>query len=290
MGFRTRIIEELDLAKTYQSGQVFSWELIEGVYIVPIGSTLYELKQVDGSRVEALLLTNEEEGQDEAFETYFDLKRDYRRIYDEIALSHKELAEAVERARGIRLLKQDEDEMLLTFILSQNNHIGRIKKSMAGLKELYGAKIGSYKGRDFYSLPAYETLLSLIEKDFVNLGAGYRAPYLVAAIKDLPDLHDFLSRGKPPTEALLERLLEVRGVGPKVAACIALFGHGDWDVFPVDTWVKKALQHYYGPEGTKPAFIHSKKREFEPYSSLVQQLMFYHMREKDKDERRTKNQ
>lgn len=290
MESRTRIIEDLDLAKTYESGQVFSWDIVEDAYIVPIASALYELKQVDGSRVEALVLTEEEEGQDEAFQTYFDLGRDYGSIYDEIALAHAELSEAVERARGIRLLKQDEDEMLLTFILSQNNHIGRIKKTMAGLKELYGAKIGSYKGRDFYALPSYEALLALSEKDFVNLGAGYRAPYLVAAIKDLPDLHEFLRRGEPSTEALLERLLSVHGVGPKVAACIALFGHGAWDAFPVDTWVKKALQYYYGPEGTKPAFIKAKTREFEPYSSLVQQLMFYHMREKDKDERRTKNQ
>lgn len=299
---KNKMIKDLDLAKTYGSGQVFSWEEADGAYVVPIGSSLYLLRQIGDHIAGAELLTEAglltgERGPDEAasarldaeFASYFDLGRNYAEIYDEIALKHPELAAAAERARGIRLLKQDEDEMLLTFILSQNNHIPRIKRSMAVLKERYGPELGSYEGRLFYGLPDYERLSTMTEADFVELGAGYRAPYLVSAIGFMPELKATLSREDRSTELIMNKLLEIHGVGPKVAACIALFGYGCWDVFPIDTWVKKALRHYYGVGAEKGSFIREKIAEFGPYSSLVQQLMFFHMREGSKDERRTKN-
>lgn len=278
----------MDLAKTYDSGQVFSWKIVDGNYIAPIGTALYELRQMEEGLCEAKLISGP--SQEEDFIRYFDLRRDYGEIYNHIVGRHPELTGAVHRGRGIRLLKQDSTEMLLTFIYSQNNHIPRIRKSMEGLKELYGPEIGTYKGHRFYALPGDEVLKGLTEENFIALGAGYRAPYLVSAIANIGDLR----AGYPDTDvdsaALVARLQEIHGIGPKVAACIALFGYGCWDVFPIDTWVRKALKHYYGSEAEKSGFIKQKVGEFGPYSSLVQQLMFYHMREGVKDERRPKNQ
>lgn len=285
---KTSIITDLDLAKTFHSGQVFNWDFVEGAYLAPIGSTLYLLRQIDGGLAEVSLINGEWD--DEALRCYFNLDRNYSEIYNEIAREHPELSAAVERARGIRLLKQDETEMLLTFILSQNNHIPRIKRSMYELKKLYGMELGTYQGQPYYGLPEYEVLSEMTERDFLELGAGYRAPYLVSAIRELPDLELSLSAPDLDAETIVNRLLKINGVGPKVAACIALFGYGSWEVFPIDTWVKKALKYYYGEAAEDKVFIKKKIRGFGPYKALVQQLMFYYMREGERDERRTKNQ
>lgn len=287
------IIKDIDLAKNYDSGQVFSWERADGAYLVPVYSSLYLLKQLDGLRAEAqpLVLADKTEAElIRDFRTYFDIERDYSAIYSEIEEMQPELKSAVERARGIRLLKQDADEMLLTFIYSQNNHIPRIKKSMAGLKSTYGSIIGTYQGISIYDMPEFDRLLKLTEEDFTRLGAGYRAGYLVAAIEDMPALHEFFQRENLSSDEIMDRLLEIKGVGPKVAACIALFAHACWDAFPVDTWVKKALVYYYGDMALKPEFIREKIKGYGEYAALIQQIMFFHMREASKDERRTKGQ
>jgi len=208
------------------------------------------------------------------FEEYFDLTTNYSQIKKELS-QHEILQKPIKFGYGIRILKQNLFETLISFIVSQNNHIKRIKNILFKIREKFGQNEG-----DYFAFPTRERLLDATEKDFAELGAGYRAKYLYGVLRQT-DEKTLSEWGKLPTKVLREKLVGLIGVGPKVADCILLFGYGRGDVFPVDTWMHQMYEKFYGRCDNRESIRNILIAKFGDKSGYAQQYLFFSMREEN---------
>ncbi len=238
-------------------GQTFSWREEEsGVFASALNGRVYRIKSVDDAFSDPFL------------HTYFDLDYDYDKARREIREKDEVLCRAVDEVGEIRILKQDEWTTVISFILSQNNNIKRITKLYNVISMKYGKKIED----GFYTFPTAEEMTGATEEELRALGVGFRAPFIMDAIEK----RDVLGEVKDlPFEMAVTKLESVKGIGPKVAQCILIFGYGRRDGFPIDTWMKKCLEKYY--KGVPLS-------HFSPYEALCQQYLFSYMRNKSVDE------
>lgn len=177
------------------------------------------------------------------------------------------IAAAIKAGAGIRILRQDAWETLISFIISQNNNIPRIKKLIAALSERCGERLGD----ELYAFPTPKAVCDLGEDGLFALKTGFRAGYIFdCASRVLDGRLDLEAAAKLDTPALLAKLCEVRGIGPKVASCAALFGFNRTEAFPIDVWVKRVLAKYY-PDGLDIAKLGA-------YAGIAQQYLFYYER------------
>ncbi len=320
---------DFDLGQIFECGQCFRWNREDdGSYT---GAAFGKIVNMRMNSSGVLVVDNcTPEEFEQIWRPYLDLDRDYGRV--KRALKGEEIARAIEVGSGIRILRQDFWEALVSFIISQNNNIPRIKGCIEALAAGFGEKIGSYRGREFYALPEPEVLASL---DPENLGAvrlGYRAPYLVETARRVCELggaaaareyvlgggeaepgcpaDDLCGSLAEPTGRLdawhgscdsiqapghpaarpapgaaqaadvIARLRTFQGVGPKVAACTALFGLGQLDAFPIDVWVRRVMHQVYGFDERDAAGMQAFAREnFGEYGGIAQQYLFYCIRE-----------
>lgn len=208
------------------------------------------------------------------FANYLDFDRNYDIIYNKLTDKGR-IADCLEYSKGIRILNQDPIETIFSFIISANNNIPRIQKIIGKLCEALGDNMGGY-----YAFPTLEALSRQNEEFYKECGAGYRAAYIADTAKSLMQSDIESLRGLETCE-LLKKLLLLKGVGPKVADCIALFGFHKEDVFPVDTWIKKVYNCYFG-HSDDPKLIRKELTEiFGNLSGYMQQYLFYYQREID---------
>ena len=206
------------------------------------------------------------------FVKFFDLTTDYSRIKERLS-SFEILQKPIEFGKGIRILKNDKFEMLISFIISANNNIKRIQKIINALKEKCGQKMDGY-----FAFPTREEMLTLSEEDFAKLGTGYRAKYLYNVIRQV-DEETLEKWGDLETKELRERLLTLFGVGPKVADCIMLFGYYRQDVFPVDTWIAQMYNEFVDKDEQNRNKIREKLLSmFGDLSGYAQQYLFFYQR------------
>lgn len=204
---------------------------------------------------------------DKVWRDYFDLNNDYDR-YKAVALPDDEyLKKAIGFGSGIRILNQEPWEMLISFIISQRKSVPAIRTSVERLSRLYGKEIGE-SGE--YTFPRPEALAAAGEEALSSCGLGYRVEY----IRDAAELVasgelDLYEINKYSTDELTDRLMELKGVGIKVASCVALFGYHRLDTVPVDVWMKRVIDTVYG--GKLP-------EEYAPYAGVLQQYMFNYAR------------
>lgn len=259
------IIDNMDLRQIAESGQCFRWKKLEGrddtYNIVAFGRSL-NITQM-GNEFE---LSCDDKEWDEIWKDYFDIDTDYKAIADRIATSNDEhLKLAYSLGSGVRILRQDLWEMIVTFMISQNNNISRITKSVDMLCERAGVKAMDGDG---YAFPAPGQVPDEIFEDR-TMGFGYRAEYLkeiyVYAAQN-PDWVDNL-RNLSYDEAM-NSLLERKGIGKKVANCICLFGLHHVDAFPIDTHVKQLLAEHYS-DGFD-------FKRYEGVAGIIQQYLFYY--------------
>jgi len=212
---------------------------------------------------------------------YLDLDRDYREI--KRALSDKDpvMEKAALAGSGLRVLNQEPWETLISFIVSQNSNIPKIKGSIEALCALYGEKIGRFENRDLYAFPTIEALsLSDVDK-LETCKLGYRTSYIAESARQVNvDGGAFLDTAdKASEEKAEEYLLSLSGVGPKVAHCVMLFSLRKTDIFPVDVWVARAMNRLYGiSEDDHEAMRDYAKERFAPYSGIAQMYLFEFMR------------
>lgn len=254
--------EYFDIKKTLECGQVFRYKKIGAQsYVVFSLDKKCELYQKEGY----VSLKSE---QIDYFIQYFDLKRDYGAITDTLK-NYSEITTQVEFGKGIRILKQDFYETVMSFIISANNNIKRIQSIIEKLCEAKGEKKDGY-----YAFPTIEKMQEFGVEDLKRLGLGYRAEYIYQTCRNFTLLDGIYAM---PTQKAKNKLLTLKGVGPKVADCILLFGLGRFDSYPVDTWIFKA---------NKTEELNSPKKVSEyclnrygEYAGLVQQFVFYYQRE-----------
>lgn len=210
------------------------------------------------------------------FVHFFDLNRDYAQIKKELSI-YPVLEKAIKYGRGIRILNQDPFEMLLSFIISTNNNIPRIQKIIERLCVSTGQK-----NEDNYAFPTLEALKTKDVGFFREIGAGYRAKYLVNVIDALANGFSLDIEGKTIIEAR-KHIMNLSGVGRKVADCVLLFAYHKTEVFPTDTWIEKIYDEMFG--GNKLSAIikaDNLSKYFGPLSGYAQQYLFYYQRNKTK--------
>ena len=269
-------INDFNLKNTFENGQCFRFDKYKDGYLgVALNKVVFLKKTenilfVDGVTREEFISN---------FIEYFDLNRDYKAISQSFK-AEENLVAAIKYGEGMKILKQDFWEALISFVISQNNNIGRIKAIVGRLCSKYGNPI-EYDNTIFYSFPIAEELKDAKEEDFAALGCGYRSNYLQATVKAMLD-------GKIDIENLKtsgyfkakEDLIKIKGVGPKVADCICLFGLNYLDAFPVDTWIKKVMETLYLKRAaTNKEIWEFAQKAFGEYAGIAQQYLFYYARE-----------
>ena len=270
---RIRTDDDLDLKKIADSGQCFRWkELESGCYrVIHRGRSLI-IRYCPSEMTYELDCTVDEFG--ELWRDYLDLDENYAMIRRRIDPERDPfLYAASEHEKGIRILRQDPWEALISFIISQNRNIPAIKRSIELLCELAGEPAADSTGEVYYAFPTPEAVAELSMDDLSACRLGYRDSYVSGAARavvsgelDLSETSSLLS-----CEDKMARLMEIKGIGRKVASCIVLYGFHDMDSFPVDVWVKRILADHY-PDGYP-------FERYSPYNGLCQQYMFAYYRE-----------
>ncbi len=206
---------------------------------------------------------------------FLDLERDYNKIKEK--LIHDDIIKkAMEFGQGIRILKQEFFECVISFIISQQNNIPKIKKAVEGFCTLFGEKI-EYNNKVYYTFPDVEKVKNIKKEDLAPLKIGYRDTYIIDAINKISTgeiSYDELS--KMAYSEAKAKLLTVKGIGNKVADCILLFSLLKFDAFPVDTWIKKAMTSLYNLKEKEIADY--SRINFGEYSGFAQQYIFYYIR------------
>jgi len=217
-----------------------------------------------------IVLDNAREVDRDFWTDYFDLNTDYAAIKKMLSAADPIVAEAIGFGGGMRILRQEPWETLVSFILSANNNIPRIKKCVESLALNFGEEAGRYRGKIYYNLPTPEVLASLSPEELDVCKLGYRAKYLVSTANEIK------YRG---IETLEDCIDDLSGVGPKVANCILLFSLARLHRFPIDVWVRKVMHELYGfDEKDNKAMTAFADRTFGPYAGIAQQYLFYYMR------------
>lgn len=210
------------------------------------------------------------------FVNYFDLNTDYNIIKTKLK-QNKILSPMIDYGYGIRILKADPLEMIYSFTISQNNNIKRIKQIIERLCEI-GSANNNYK-----NFPTQSELFNAPLKFYESLGAGYRAKFLKELSVTLKDTN-FEEIKNLSTDEIYNFLINLKGIGPKVASCILLFGFSKTEKFPVDTWIEQVYYNHFSKEKRKrPQIQEYFESEFGNFSGIAQQYLFFYEREKNKD-------
>lgn len=268
----------IDLKQIAESGQCFRWKkMCPGRYfVISDGRAACFFQEKTGIRI----LCREKD--EEYFRRYLDLDMDYGKVIEKIDEKDDFLTGAAQMGRGIRILRQNLWEMIISFIISQRNNIPRIMKSIDALCEKLGEQIVfDYEGEHLvgYTFPAPEVIVGA---DLSEFKFGYREKYIRQTAEDilegkfdLEEVKDAVDEGKTP-EQVKEMLKQLKGVGEKVASCIQLFGLHQLELFPIDTWIAKVEKMYYNG--------HFPVEKYKDTAGIMQQYLFFRVRE-DADKR-----
>jgi len=272
----------------FECGQCFRWNKEEDTsYTGIIGENILNVKkeqdyiQINGYCKDDIKYICEK---------YFDLNTDYEQIKDKLGSIDVNLRESIKYGNGIRILHQDIWETLISFIISANNNIPRIKSIIERMSQKYGKEM-IWNGKKYYTFPTIEQLSKATVEDLRKLGLGFRDKRVYQTTQMVKNGEiDIIKLEKEDSKYILAELLKFPGVGPKVADCIMLFSMKKYEVFPIDVWVKRVMLELYSNEIYK--MLEYKERQVNPndilrfaenkfgrLAGIAQQYLFYWRRE-----------
>lgn len=279
-GILLKNVKDFDPSHIFDCGQCFRWirEEDESYTGVAFGKVINVNKVDEGIFIDNTNLKDFSE----IWYEYFDLGRDYTKLKKMLAKHDKHLKKATEFGDGIRILKQDGWEMLISFIISSNNRIPMIQRAIDNISMQYGKEIGEYRGKMYYSFPTPKELSKASIEDLRECKTGFRDKYIYETTKRvLEENIDLVKFVEMDSDTCHKELMKFKGVGAKVADCIALFGMRKYDSFPVDVWVKRVMQEFYDAEDMSlPKMRSYGKNLFGEDAGFAQQYLFYYVREK----------
>ena len=270
----------LDMKKIADSGQIFRFNVYDDEFSLVAGDKLLFIKEDKNGYI----LSCSEKEFNEFWLDYFDLSLDYGDFEKNIPKTDVFLKDAAKYSYGIRILNQDKWEMLISFIISQRKSIPAIKSSIEKLAKVYGKKIDMKipefiknidADTEFYTFPTPKELANADIEALNACSLGYRSPYIEASAKAVyrKDI-DLNAIDSLDDEELLKALMSLKGVGIKVANCVALFGYHRIAAFPIDVWIKRMIDEHY--DGEFPLEL------YKGYAGVIQQYIFYYGRESAK--------
>ena len=264
---------KISLFKTFDCGQCFRFEPVS------LFGNKYEVAGVafgryvvfaQNSESELIIYNSTRQDFFDIWYSYLSLDVDYDEIDKDILSKIKDehMKRAVEYGSGIRILSQDAWECIISFIISQNNNIPRIKKIVSAICEKYG-EVVEFRGERYYSFPTPHALSVASVDELYELRMGFRARYIYDACRVVSADLDMLSRIKADDyKKSLESLCKIKGIGLKVASCALLFGAGRGEAFPIDVHMKRTLEKNF-PNGFD--YISLGKN-----AGIAQQYLFYY--------------
>ena len=283
--FEIKNQDSFKLKDIFECGQCFRWnEENDGSYTGVWKNNVVNVKQ-NGKDItfEGVCLDGNIEDE---VKYYFDLDRNYEDIKRELSNIDENMSQSIKYGEGIRILNQDLWETIISFIISANNNIPRIKGIIERLSKAYGKEI-EFNGNIYYTFPLPEDLKDVTVEEYRKLGLGFRDVRLYETTKmvlekkiDLESLSQNTN-----TNEIREELLELAGVGPKVADCILLFSTlKRFEVFPIDVWVRRVMNDLYIKEDDENKVSKKKieklaNEKFGNLAGMAQQYLFYWRRE-----------
>lgn len=208
---------------------------------------------------------------------YFDLDNDYDDISSFLIKKDEKLKDAILFSSGLKMIRQDPFETIIEYILSANNGVNQIANSLNLIAKNYGKKV-MFNDKEYYLFPEYKDLKDVSLDELRSFKVGFRDKYLKTIIDKINnnelDLNMFYELN---TKDALDKLMENNGIGPKVASCILLFAYQKYDVFPIDTWVKKIMKSSYNIDGEKNIREFAIKT-YGKYSAIAIQYLFNYSR------------
>ena len=273
-------IKSFNLKDIFECGQCFRWnENKDSSYTGIVKNNVIKIYQNNNNLI---VKSYGEDNIEELFDFYFDMNTDYEKIKIKLSQIDSYMLESIKYGEGIRILNQDLWETIMSFIISANNNIPRIKGIIEKLSRTYGNEI-IWNNEKYYSFPTVNQLSKATVEDFRKLGLGFRDIRMYETTKmilekqiDLEKLHQ-----EKDTNIVREELLKLSGVGPKVADCILLFSTlKRFDVFPIDVWVRRVMNELYikntdETKVSKKQILEIAQEKFGNLSGIAQQYLFY---------------
>lgn len=268
-------VNDFNLHDTVTCGQIFRFrEESDGSYTVILSDRVVNLK-LDGNNLH--VLSNNMDNIEYVVRKYFDLDFDYDSINESFVEIDSNNKEIIDFCIGLKMINEPKLEVIISYILSANNGVPQIRGALDNISRMFGEKV-SFRGEDFYLFPSLDKLKSASVSDFRKCKAGFRDRYIYDIVQCLVngsfdyDLIDNMS-----SSDALKYLMNYKGIGEKVASCILLFGYHRFDVFPIDTWVKKYMKDKYDLNTVSDI----RKFMFDKYSNncgLAIQYIFHYSR------------
>ncbi len=267
-------VAEFDPAQIFYNGQCFRFtDIGDGVFRGVAHGRVLDVRAHNG---DITLYPCSEDDFESIWRGYFDLGRDYGALFS--GCDDEALQEGICYARGLRVLKQEPFETLISFIISANNNIKRIRGIIERICAMCGAHI-DFEGETYYAFPTPGELAALSGEELYALGSGYRAPYIKHTACAIAQGYDLNAIGGLSYKDAKKELMKLKGVGPKVADCVLLFAYAKTDAFPADVWIKRVMQVLYGFEGSHTDIYEFAKKRFGEHAGIAQQYLFYYARE-----------
>lgn len=271
-------VRDFNLTHIFECGQAFRFNKTgENEYTGVAKGRALTVSQRDD---EVILYDTSYEDFINIWHDFFDLSTDYSAIKKAVAVDSY-MREAINYGYGIRILKQDLWETLISFIISASNNVPRIKGIVERLCVAFGEEI-EYRGKVYYSFPTPQKMSSLTLHELSVIRSGFRDKYIIDACKKTSSGYLMLdSLCDMTTQEAKKALMSINGIGEKVSNCILLFGLGRVDSFPVDVWIKRIMEYcYFDSEQSIDTISSLAKEKFGDLGGYAQQYLFYWAREK----------
>ena len=259
-------IKNLNLRTIANSGQCFRMnEVYENVFDLMANDKYLRVKAITNDTFDF----DCESYEFKFYNNYFDLNDNYSKYKKVCKKNDTFLKKCIDFSSGLRILNQDKFETIISFIISQRKSVKAIQTSIERLCKLSGKKIVNKYGT-FYTFPSAKEILKLNKAKLLSCGMGYRTDYILDFCKDyVMGKYDLESYSKLSDDDLIEELLKIKGVGIKVASCVALFAYHRMSICPVDVWINRVLEQKYN--GKIPD-------EYKKYAGMIQQYWFNYTR------------
>ncbi len=277
--------ESFNLKHIFECGQCFRWNMEDdGSWLGIIKDAVIRVKQNNDEFIFTGSVNSSKDFK-EIIQEYFDLDTNYNDYKEKLSKIDEYLAESIRFGEGIRILKQDLWETIISFIISANNNIPRIKKIIDAISRNYGKKV-IFEDKEYCLFPTPKELSKASVEDLRKLGLGFRDKRIFETTKIINENPSLLTEieNMNSTESMREELLKLDGVGPKVADCILLFALKRLDVFPIDVWVRRVMNDLYihnenEEKVNKKELLNLAEEKFKGLSGIAQQYLFYWKRE-----------
>lgn len=240
------VVDDFNLHDTVTCGQIFRFKVFDdNSYTVILSDRVVNLK-MNGNKL--YIDSNNMDNIESVVRKYFDLDCDYSLINKEIISIDKDNSSIVESCKGLKMINEPKLEVIISYILSANNGVPQIRNGLDNISRMFGKKV-SFRGEEYYLFPTIDEMKSASISDFRNCKTGFRDKYIYGIIQDIVSGNfDYNLIDNMNSDDALKYLMSYKGIGEKVASCILLFGYHRFDVFPIDTWVKKYMKDKYNLE------------------------------------------